>query len=249
MPTLSFCITCKNRFHQISQTLPRNLSDNEELKDSIDFVLVDFGSTDGLRDWIVSNFMHEIESGYLKYYYTEELKEWHVSVAKNTAHMLADNRILVNLDCDNYTGRNGGAFVINTMMKYGPDQTILHQFSNHFKDGSYGRIALTKGNFLSLRGYDESLMPSGYADTNLLQRFWISGGNYIHFPDRAYNQAISNTKEEGLINVSTQMSWREMNYRNLQQSKENITTGKLIANTDKEYIGIIDNIYTFVDDD
>lgn len=108
VPTLSFCITCKNRFHQISKTLRQNLDDNSLFSELVEFVLVDFGSTDGLRKWVICNFRDELESGYLKYYYTEELPFWHCSVAKDTSHLLASGEILVNLDCDNFTGPNGG---------------------------------------------------------------------------------------------------------------------------------------------
>ena len=118
LTSLSFCITCKNRIHQIRQTLQKNLDDNRSHQDMIEFVLVDFGSTDGLKKWILSNFYQELSSGYLRYYYTDELPLWHASIAKNTAHSLARNNILVNLDCDNYTGRMGGNFVIQTFIKH-----------------------------------------------------------------------------------------------------------------------------------
>lgn len=48
-PSLSFCITCKNRLAQIKQTLRQNLEDNRYGRDKIEFVLVDFGSTDYVR--------------------------------------------------------------------------------------------------------------------------------------------------------------------------------------------------------
>jgi glycosyltransferase involved in cell wall biosynthesis len=243
--TLSFCITCKNRFHQIRKTLPQNLLDNKDNKDIIEFVLVDFGSTDGLQEWIVSNFENEIQDGYLKYYYTEELERWHASVAKNTAHILAENRIVVNLDCDNYTGCNGGIFLINKFEYYGVDSVVFHQFSNLVGDGSYGRISLSKYNFLKIGGYDEDFEPAGYQDTNLLLRLWVSGMSYIHFVDHEYNRAISNTKDEGILLTGKDKKWIEMNMRNLIISKSNITSGKLIANQDKKHIGIVENIYTF----
>jgi hypothetical protein len=106
-PTLSFCITCKNRLHQIMQTLLQNISDNYLHHNLIEFILVDF-ATPGLWQWVKSKFHRELASGYLKYYYTEELHYWHASIAKNTAHLLAKNDILVNLDCDNYIGHNEG---------------------------------------------------------------------------------------------------------------------------------------------
>lgn len=247
--TLSFCITCKNRFHQIKHTLPKNLKDNKKDKDIIEFVLVDFGSTDGLQEWIIDNFMNEIDEGFLSYYYTEELTYWHTSIAKNTAHILANNLIVVNLDCDNFTGKDGGLFVIDNMIKYGWDRTILHQFGNEYNDGTYGRISLSKANFLKLGGYDESFEPASYQDTDLLIRAQLMKLKYIHLLDMEYSKAIQNTHEELTINTNSNLSWEEMDQYNYQLSLENITAGRLKANTDKKYIGILNNIYTFQNDE
>jgi len=43
------------------------LEDNRKAKDFVEFILVDFGSDDGLQEWIAENFVNEIEEGYLKY--------------------------------------------------------------------------------------------------------------------------------------------------------------------------------------
>ena len=245
-PTLSFCITCKNRFSQIKQTLPQNLEDNRDHKDMVQFVLVDFGSTDGLQEWIVDNFMHEIDEGYLKYYYTEELKSWHCCIAKNTSHMLADHDVVVNLDCDNFTGKNGGMFLIDHMKKFGWKHTIVHQFSNDFKDGSYGRIALSKNNFIQLGGYDESFEPAGYQDIDFLLRAQLMNLDCFNLPDKDYCRAVMNRKDKTIANISSNLSWEEMKNRNYRLSIKNITSGKLKANAEKDHIGIIENIYTFV---
>jgi glycosyltransferase involved in cell wall biosynthesis len=243
--TLSFCITCKNRLYQIKQTLPQNLEDNRISKDIVEFVLVDFGSTDGLQEWIADNFVNEIEEGYLKYYYTEELSSWHTSIAKNTSHMLAQNAIVVNLDCDNFTGKEGGVFVIEKMIKYGWDKIILHQFGNEYGDGTHGRIAISKANFIKLGGYDESFEPAGYQDNDMLIRAQLMRLNYIHLPDVKYTRAIPNSHEVGVVNTLSDLSWEEMDERNYHSSLKNITAGKLKANDEKKYIGIVDNIYTF----
>lgn len=105
---------------QIQQTLPQNIADNMEDKDKVELVLVDFGSQDGLQEWIADNFEKEIEEGFLKYYYTEELPYWHASIAKNTAHYLASHDIVVNLDCDNYTGPHGGVFLLEKFKYFHP---------------------------------------------------------------------------------------------------------------------------------
>jgi glycosyltransferase involved in cell wall biosynthesis len=242
--TLSFCITCKNRLDQIRKTLPQNLEDNKKNKDLIEFILVDFGSTDGLQEWIQENFTSEIKDSYLKYYYTEELVEWHASVAKNTSHIFARNEILVNLDCDNFTGKDGGLFIIKNMLKYGVNSTVIHQFSNEFMDGSFGRIALSKENFLRIGGYDESFEPMGYQDVNLLIRLMLMGISCIHLVDKKYNKAIVNSKNKGM-EYTSQSDWTAMNYRNFRRSTQNITSGHLIANISKKHIGITENIFTF----
>lgn len=241
---LSFCITCKNRFHQIKETLPVNLHDNAEDKDRVEFILVDFGSQDGLQEWIANNFEKEIDEGYLKYFYTEEMPYWHASIAKNTSHILANNDIVVNLDCDNYTGVRGGQFLLDKFKIFGPHR-VFHQFSNNYGDGSYGRIAMTKQNFIKIGGYDESFEPMGYEDTDLLVRLSVIDVQRIQLADAEYSRAIPNSKEEGLLNVNSNLNWKEMRDRNFQLSFDNITHGRLVANLDKGHIGIIENIYTF----
>ncbi len=240
IPKLSFCITCKNRFHQIKETLSKNLEDNRMFQELIEFVLVDFGSTDGLKGWVSANFMEDIRSGYLKYYYTEELPNWHASIAKNTAHFLAQNDIVVNLDCDNFTGLNGGRFIIRQFL-LNPGKIVIHQSSGDGYDGSYGRIATRRSQFIEIGGYDESFEPMTFQDDDLMYRLIANGAKYIAARDSRYNQAIRNTKEEGVIYANSQLSWREMLDLNRARSKDNIMKGKIIANN--RIFGIRKNTY------
>ncbi|GHV58386.1 hypothetical protein FACS1894182_10440 [Bacteroidia bacterium] len=238
--TLSFCITCKNRFHQIVLTLKQNLDDNRVYKNKIEFVLVDFGSTDGLRDWIIENFKDDLYDGYLKYYYTEELPFWHASIAKNTAHLLANNEILVNLDCDNYTGYTGGEFVLRQFSQY-PEKMLFHQFSGNNGDGSFGRISMHHHCFFNIGGYDESLEPMSMQDEDLIKRLRANGVKYTHCPDRKYNKAIFNTKEEGILYTGSDLKYINMFIKNQQISNKNLLDGKFVANGGKW--GIRKNIF------
>ena len=241
--TLSFCITCKNRMWQIKQTLPKNLKDNLSMREQIDFVLVDFGSTDGLQEWIIENFEQDIKEEYLKYYYTEELRYWHASIAKNTAHVLSESDIVINLDCDNYTGKDGGKYVLENMIKQGIHDTVIHQFGGNVLDGSYGRITLSRENFVNIGGYDESFEPMLYQDKDLLMRLMSAGIDYILLDDERYNRAIRNDKEEGIINTLSSRTWLEMCDWNSRLSKKNIASGKIVANKNKSRIGVEKNIY------
>lgn len=240
IPRLSFCITCKNRFHQIRETLPINLSDNFYFQDLIEFVVVDFGSNDGLADWVLNSFTNELDSGYLAYFFTDELPFWHASIAKNTAHYLASNELLVNLDCDNYTGRFGGKYVIKNFIKYGLN-IVHHQFSQCYGDGTYGRIGLTKTFFEQLGGYDESFEPMGFQDVDLILRAQQIGLTYINEYKPQYTTAIVNSKEDKIKNCNKSMSYDEMNSRNYERSVQNIENGKFTAN-DGRY-GIRKNIF------
>lgn len=244
IPKLSFCITCKNRISQIKKSLSINLEDNRAYRDLIEFVLVDFGSNDGLKDWILNNFQSDLSSGYLKYYYTLELQNWHASIAKNTSHLLATNELLVNLDCDNYTGFNGGKFVIRQFIKYGSD-LVLHQFSGNYPDGTFGRIAISKLNFIELGGYDESFEPMGFQDYDLLLRASDIGLNIKKISNLKYSKAIPNSKIDSIKWCNDDLNYQQMNSLNSVKSAQNRYNLKNTANNDKW--GIRNYIYNSAD--
>ena len=229
IPTLSFCITCKNRLHQIRKTLGRNLENNKLHQKLIEFVLVDFSSTDGLREWILSDFQRELSSGYLRYYYTDALPHWHASIAKNTAHWCARNVIVVNLDCDNYTGYLGGKFVIEQFYKH-RKEIVFHQFDCNTTDGTYGRIAVLRKYFDQIGGYDESFEPMSFHDNDLIERLIRLGLIYLLMNDKAYNRAEANTREEGLVNTNSSKDYQSMFLFNKKKSAQKMSEGHLIAN-------------------
>lgn len=239
---ISFCMTCKDRFSQISETLPKNLKDNYSDRRFFEFVLVDFGSTDGLQDWVIDNFRDSIKEGYLKYIFTDELPNWHMSIAKNTAHLFASGAIVVNLDCDNYTGTKGGKFVKKCFEKY-QDEIVLHQFSGTWRDGSCGRVSLRKSLFCKIGGYDESFEPMGHQDIDLLWRLQRNGVRYVSDPSKEYNRAIKNTKEEGAKFCNSNLSWEEMSMKNRRASALNLASNNVIAN--KGIFGVRKNIFLY----
>ena len=240
IPTLSFCITCKNRFHQIRQTLRKNLDDNGSHSAYIDFVLVDFDSTDGLHEWVIDEFSTELASGYLKYYRTEELPLWHASVAKNTAHLCASGKILVNLDCDNFTGACGGVYLINTFIRKG-NQIVTHQFNGRHGYGTFGRIAMLSEYFYLLCGYNESFDPMGFQDSDLIDRSVKMGLQYVLLNDDRYNLAIPNSKKESIALTGSTKFFMEMLEHNQTISFLNLSEGRLIANSGR--FGIRKNLF------
>jgi hypothetical protein len=231
---ISFCITILNRLPQLDNTLRINLDNNDP--QYCEFILVDFNSTDGLKKYIQSNFKNELKSGYLKYYFTDKLNYWHASIAKNTSHMLATGKYVVNLDCDNYTGLYGGKKLLEIHEQN--ENSIIHQSDLIFGSGCNGRISLSKEQFINIGGYNESFYPTGYNDPDLINRAEKFGLKYISWSNPNYNKAIKNTKEENIKNCNNNFTWDEMNKINQLQSDFNIEHNEYVANRHKSYIGI-----------
>jgi len=242
---LTFVMALMNRFHQIEQTLIKNLEDNWEDRDDVEFVLMDINSKDGFRKWIrEQNLTKYTECGYLRYYETDILEQWHASIGKNTATHQAHGKIVVTLDCDNFTGPRGGRFVISHFEK-NDYNCVMHQFDWIPQNGNFGRIALTKEKFNEIGGYDQSLLPMGYQDWDIIKRAEATGCKYINPTDEEFNRAIMNEggKELSMANQKDEhkkMGWTEMNRINKLKCHHNLYQNKLKANNG--YYGIRSSI-------
>jgi hypothetical protein len=222
----------------------QNLDDNRIHRHLVEFILVDFGSKDGLREWVGNNCMADIESGFLKYYYTETLKSWNAPIAKNTSHRLGNHDILVNLDCDNYTGPSGGMFVIGQFMHAGED-IVLHQLYD-MEDGSYGRIGVRRGFFHAIGGYNEAFKPMLYEDVDLIKRLRILGLNYLHVPNNRYSKTIPNLREESFVNIDHKVDSDDLNRSNMAISNAGVADGRLVVNKNRAW-GIREGLFDVYD--
>tara|TARA_B100001121_G_scaffold68188_1_gene60100 strand:+ start:3954 stop:4628 length:675 start_codon:yes stop_codon:yes gene_type:complete len=213
-----------NRLHQIEKTLRVNIDNST---DKSEFIIVDYNSNDGLKEYIYNYFEDEILNGKLKYLYTDKIKFWHASICKNTTHMKANGKYIVNLDCDNFIGENGDDIIINTFIENG-DNIIISQSNNIVSSGNGGRISISKDNFIKLGGYDESFYPMGYQDYDLIERAKQFGLKYININKN--NNAIFNSKTESIKNIGIKMDYNKMNNMNRLLSKVNIDNNNLKAN-------------------
>ncbi|MCB0418874.1 MAG: glycosyltransferase family 2 protein, partial [Bdellovibrionales bacterium] len=226
-------------------TLPQNLTDNFADRGTVNFVLVDFASTDGTVDWIIKNFSRHLESGFLSLYRAPALDPYDTSFAKNTAAVLGSGDILTNLDGDNFTGRRGGRHVLETFASYkGP--IVYHQQAGP-GDGSTGRISTLRAHFYGVGGYDEQFQPYGYQDHDFVRRvatkykakivpqrisrllhFWNTLRWRGPFECR-FNRCIPNPRPSSIDHQS--LDWEEMNAANHLLSVHNVRKGKLVANS------------------
>jgi hypothetical protein len=153
------------RLHHLRETLPANLAFHEGVED-VEFVLVDYSSSDGLESWVRTGLLDHIRSGRVVYLQVRGAALFRPSHAKNIAHLGASGAVVCNLDADNYTGRHFSVFLTE----------IFTQRKNLFMRtrgvrGATGRLAFRKDDFCALGGYNESLDDGwGVEDDDLSAR-------------------------------------------------------------------------------
>ena len=176
---ISICTVCMNRLNDIRLTLPANIEAERSYPD-VEFVLLDYNSSDGLGDWVKSEMMEHIESGRLVYYRTEEPQFFNFSHSRNVAMCLAAGEIINNVDADNYTFNNLAdkkpdecwTSYLNKMANDCPDRIMMARG----KRVSHGRLGFYKSDFVDLLGgYDERITHYGQDQYDLIRRAWHLG--------------------------------------------------------------------------
>lgn len=163
---LSFCIPVMNRLADIQATLRQNLEDNRADSDVVEFVVICFDHDHAVERWIRDEFAAELASGYLRFQRSAALDYWHFGRAKNAFRGVFAGRIYASLDGDNFTGPRGGRYIIDVFRRFHYD-CVLHQFQGDWGDGTCGRIALSRDDYLDV-GYDESFLPRRWDELDVL---------------------------------------------------------------------------------
>jgi hypothetical protein len=152
---VGFCTTCKGRAQHLQETLPVNLQSNRAAR----FVVVNYNSQDHLDDLIRSKHMGDIESGRLSVYRFTEPGPFKMAHAKNVAHRLAileGCTELVNVDADNFAGRDFDQYVTDRLGAYEGEAFLwANMKKGEMHRGISGRIAVPAHAFLEAGGYDE----------------------------------------------------------------------------------------------
>ncbi len=226
--SVSFCITCMNRLFHLKDTLEKNIKDNLSYT-NVEFIVVNYNSKDDLEAWMKKHMQQYIDQGVLNYYRTDEPESFHASIAKNLSHKLAQGEILCNLDGDNYTGKDFAYYINYLFNQYGKD--LLLQFTKKPFWGTEGRIVLSKENFMNLGGYDESFLPIGHEDHDLINRAKASGLNYRNIQIENFLRYLSNTEKEKAENCADgKTGYYDLEKNNREISNQNISSGRLKAN-------------------
>lgn len=97
---ISICFPIKDWLFAFSEVLEHNLEMFSQYE-ALEFVILDYGSSDGLLEWVFDNYQQFIQGGYIKYF-RYEADYFDQSHARNMAFRLASGDIVFSIDADNY---------------------------------------------------------------------------------------------------------------------------------------------------
>ena len=225
---ISICTTVMNRLEDLKQTLPKNMADNSDYP-NLEFVVLDYNSSDGLGDWIKSEIMDHVKSGRLTYARTAQPKYYSMTHSRNLAFKVAHGEIVNNVDADNFC-QAGFAHYINRLAVEMPRKAIFAKSRQLLR----GRLGFYKDEWEALGGYNEDLKAYGHDDADLLHRAWASGFTLMSWSRGGYFVGIVPNHIKH-IDENMEKAWWVTEGENRMISFTNLITGRLIANEGKEW--------------
>lgn len=220
-PLVSLCTTVMNRLHHLRRTLPANIAANYGF-DRLEYVILDYSSSDGLADWVRTDLAAHVASGLVRFAQLPDRAHFQMAHAKNLSHRLARGGIVCNMDADNFSGCG---FADYLMREFSSRSSIFVKGKGH---GLGGRLAFRRDQFLALGGYDEAMADGwGHEDADLATRALRSG--YKQITCHGFGKAIQHGDGERIshnVVKNKKESWR----RHRMISRRNIQEGRLIAN-------------------
>jgi len=181
---ISFCTTSMNRLCHLGQTVLKNIQHTSSHPD-VEFVLLDYNSTDGLEDWAKENLSCHIDSGRVSFYRTSQPRYWVAAHAKNIAHKMATGDVLCNIDSDVLVPE-GFAEYIEEAFSSGHELIMSFESEDVYgSNGCAGIIAAKRDHFYSVNGYDESIsLGWGFDDMNYQFRCRMHNDLHLFTPPK-----------------------------------------------------------------
>lgn len=213
---ISFCTTCRNRLSDLKQTLPRNIEANDDYP-NLEFVILDYNSTDGLSEWIKKEMSSYLSSGRISYFRTTEPDEFHMAHAKNMALKLASGDILCNIDADNFAGL-GFAKYVNDMFTANDGIFLACNTSQSL----FGKNCVLRKDFLKVTGYDESMKGYGNEDLDFYKRLLRTGLRKIDITAEPFLHYLENTDLQKVVNTKSYANLKYVLYRWISPSSSEV---------------------------
>lgn len=226
---ISFCTTCMNRLEYFKKTFFKNYKAASENLKNFEFVLVDYGSTDELSDYIRTNiFIKKLIKNKKFKLVRVEAKYFKEANSKNIAHYYSSGDIVVNVDVDTFIDKR---YIVELLkIKHNEFLTTITKIND-----VAGRIAMFKDNFIKLGGYNENkknIVTRSFIDSDLKLRAEKSGIKKVIY-DHKFIKFLYNTNKERNQNyeaASNSYTDNEITDKNAERDTlECLKNNKLIA--------------------
>jgi hypothetical protein len=179
---------------------------NEVRNNDAELVLLDYGSTDGLEEWITSEFPKDLASGKLRRFRYNGASYFDRSHSKNLTIKLSTGDVCCNIDADNYIGAGFSAYLHSVFS--GEEKVFISGLSNVLNaPDCCGKICGRRSDFLSIGGYDENFEGHGFEDYDISNRLQLLGLKELNLDDPEFRRAISHSnldrvREDRLSNLT-----------------------------------------------
>lgn len=223
---ISFCIISMNRLHHLKETLPKNILDNKEY-DNLEFVVLDYNSTDGMEEWMKVSMSKYILSGKIVYYHTFDPQVFSHSHSKNVAFKLASGDIVCNINADHFTGF-GFAKYVNKKFNQNSNlvlTTIDYPKTRYDYQPSIdvlGKVCVRKTDFLKVNGFDEKMVNYGFEDLDFVKRIELNNISRSLIDDPSFLRFIPHDDTERFHISEAQKKSHKIYIRYFTPSKSEI---------------------------
>lgn len=169
--SISYLTTCQNRTWQLKQTLHLSIENSLSYAKNVQFVLLNYYSTDDLHEYVHEELKEHLDSGKLVYidansiYPRTDSVTFDRSKAKNMVAKYATGDILCWLDADNIA-LQGFSEYINDCFCFNTDIVLQGDFRIAHDVG--GRIVCMRSDYERSKGYDESLVGYNHEDVKFV---------------------------------------------------------------------------------
>lgn len=164
---ISYCVPVLGRLNDLKGTLHFNLQENDLFRNKIEFLVIDFGKSSEIHDWISENFPEELSTGYLRLIKEPNLLDtWHFSKAKNAFRFHMRGDVYSSLDADNFVTSEDTQLLLDTASRH-PYGFLYHHFSGNWGDGTSGRVSIPDWVYRRV-GYDDRLLPRQFDELDLI---------------------------------------------------------------------------------
>lgn len=230
---ISLCIPVMNRLKYLKQTLP-GIVDRAEEDGSCEITLLDYSSTDGMRDYVVSNF----DWGTFNYCRIEGQKYYNSALARNICVMVSNGDYIIQLSADTILSGEFLPYIRKTIYDKDPDWMIEDSHTKWIYGNYVGRfLVIKRKEFIAAGGYDERFTCYAPEDKEICHRLHRRGLKCEVFPGHLATEITTPHREKLLNYDKSNLDMSEGMQRGMKKKmyeiyNEDMDNKILVANPD-----------------